>query len=223
MANDSADEFDEDDTSEYSVDNVMENVMAINEQDDGAAAAENGTDDEGVLDSVNVEPVNPKSFRQSPYSQFVPPEKWEACEKDDQEASYVLEEVRQRLLGLCAPGKGNWKVHPITPAARFLPLPVSPLSSKSGFVTPAKIHGVMRIPRQSVTEYQSVGSEGLLMKVIFGNPNFDICGNRNTLSKVGVNFQLDFPPKCIFRIRNTDYDEVVLYYSSRDDDVAMRF
>ena len=145
-----ADESDDGDgnysMSAYSVtddDGGDEAVRAIGVNNEDDAVVENG--DPELRTSLCVEACNPKSFKQSPFMSFVSPDQWDRCERDDQEAGYVLEEIRQRLLGLCAPGKGNWKVHPERPNMLFLPLPVTPLAADPNYVTPTKIHGLVRI------------------------------------------------------------------------------
>ena len=162
-----------------------------------------------------VEATFPRAFKKSPYTDFVPVEKWDRCEKDDTEAGYVLEEVRQRLLSLCAPDRAQWKSHPYMLAVRFLPLRVLPLVSKSEFINNDKVHGLVKIPARTRLPVKTLTPEqSLLLKVIYGRPEINVAGNRLVLKDLEVNYQVSIPPGSSFQIVNPDLDDLVLFYQS---------
>lgn len=175
-------------------------------------------EEEETLGLMSVEATFSKAFRSSPFIRFVPYDLWDKCERDEHESWYALEEVRQRLLSYCAPGKSQWLCSSTMPNLLFMHLPIAPLNVDSGFMSASMIHGLLRVSRKSTTPYQSVaGSDSLLLKVIYGAPDIDICGNTTPLLKVAVNHQVLIPAKSIFSIKNDEWDEVVIYYVSRDD------
>lgn len=163
--------------------------------------------------NVYVEAVVPKSFHNSMFRDFVPHDKWAQCERNETEAAYVLEQVRQKLMSQCAPGKGQWKSRPDTQGASFLPLPDPRPASPQ--MRSLLSHGLIRLPNHCNLPNQLVpGDEKLMFKVVMGTVEFEIGGNRAPPAKVAVNAQIQIPPKTYFRIKNEEWDEALIYYSS---------
>lgn len=182
----------------------------------GVVAVANGQDVDQVPGfqspaNVYVEAVIPKSFHNSLLRDLVPRDKWTLCEEDETEAMYVLEQVRQKLISLCAPGKGQWKVRSDLPGILFLCLEGDALQSITS-MQPGRSYRLLRIPHHTSSVNQEVADdEKIMLKVIMGTVAFEIGGNRAPAAKVGVNAQIQIPCKTYFRIKNDEWDEALIF------------
>lgn len=195
--------------SESSSSNVGQQVVQ--------AAGQDVADDTPFARFVSVAPVVPKTFRHSLLVPFVPTDHWDRCDEDETEAGYVLEQVRQSLIRYCAPGKGQWKRHAACGTVLFMPMTVNPQNPSSGFRHPIKSHGLIRIPLLTEMPNQTVDpDENLHLKVIMGSIEVIITNNQLGTQKMTVNAQIKIPGTCIFQLKNTEWDESVVFFSSEE-------